>query len=101
MGDRAMVIEFLTFEVPPDELGEWLDVEGRHWSRFLEAQDGFVRKEMWRTVEDPTKVHAVIWWQSLEHWQSIPQTELDAVVDAMGTYERHAECVAFDLIREG
>jgi uncharacterized protein (TIGR03792 family) len=95
-----MVIEFLTFQVPPSELERWLEVEERHWSRFLERQDGFVKKEMWRTVDEPSTVHAVIWWMSMEQWQAIPQHELAAVVDAMGPYERHAECVAFELLRE-
>ena len=93
-----MVIEFLTFQVPPDDLEEWLDVEARHWSRFLERQSGFIRKEMWRSVDDETAVHAVIWWESMEHWKSIPQERLDDVVAAMGPYERHADCTAFDLL---
>lgn len=95
-----MVVEFLTFVVPVDELDRWLQVEERHWSRFLERQDGFMRKEMWRTCDDPTSVHAVIWWSSMEHWKAIPQAELDAIVTAMGPHERHAECVAFELLRE-
>lgn len=95
-----MVIEFLTFRVAPDELDEWLAVEEQHWSRFLERQDGFVKKEMWRTVDEPVSVHAVIWWESMAQWQAVPQAELDAVVASMGTYERHAECVAFDLLRD-
>ncbi|MDW3213076.1 MAG: TIGR03792 family protein [Ilumatobacteraceae bacterium] len=94
-----MVIEFLTFQVPPDELESWLDVEERHWSRFLERQDGFVKKEMWRTADAPTSVHAVIWWESMQQWQAIPQRDLDAVIEAMGPHERHAECVAYDVIR--
>lgn len=95
----TVVIEFLTFRVPVDELDEWLVVDARHWSRFLERQPGFGRKEMWRSADDPTSVHAVIWWESMAHWKAVPQTELDAVVAAMGPYERHAECVAFDLLR--
>ena len=94
-----MVIEFLTFRVTPDELEGWLEVEERNWSRFLERQDGFVRKEMWRSVDEPSAVHAVIWWESMAAWRSIPQHELDVVVEAMGPYERHADCVAFDLLR--
>lgn len=96
-----MVIELLTFRVPPDELDHWLDVERRHWTRFLERQDGFVRKEMWRSVDDPASVHAVIWWTSMAHWKAIPQHELDVVIEAMGPHERRAECVAYDLVSDG
>ena len=35
----------------------------------------------------------------MAQWQAVPQRELDQVVDAMGPHERHAECVAFDVIR--
>ena len=96
-----MVIEFLTFEVPPHKLSEWLDIEAQHWSRFLERQDGFVRKEMWRSADDPSAVHAVIWWESMAQWKAIPHAELDMVVEAMGSHERHAECVVYDVLRTG
>ncbi len=94
-----MVVEFLTFTVPIDELEGWLDVERLHWTRFLEQQRGFVRKEMWRSQDDPTAVHAVIWWDSMEDWKSIPQSELDRIVAAMGPHERTAACVAFEVVR--
>jgi uncharacterized protein (TIGR03792 family) len=94
-----MVVEFLTFTVPVHELDRWLVIEREHWTRFLERQDGFVRKEMWRSQEDPTSVHAVIWWQSMEQWKAIPQDELDAVAEAMGEHERHATCVTYDVVR--
>ena len=95
-----MVVEFLTFSVPVDERDEWMRVEERNWSRFLERQRGFVRKQIWSDVDDPTAVHAVIWWDSMDAWKSIPQAELDAVVTAMGSHERTASCVAYDLLRE-
>lgn len=101
-------MEFLTFTVPAAELDEWMEVEERHWSRFLERQPGFVRKEMWRgTVvegaEAPAgidQVHAVIWWRSEAEWKAIPAHELQRVVEAMGRYERTAVCHAYDVLRE-
>lgn len=102
-----MIVELLTFTVPPGELDEWLEVEERHWSRFLERQAGFVRKEMWRGVDvdgaepaDGERVHAAIWWRSVENWKSIPADELDAVVAAMGPFERTAVCHAYEVLRE-
>lgn len=102
-----MVVEFLTFTVPPGELDEWLAVEERHWSRFLERQPGFVHKEMWRGVDvegaepaaSPDRVHAVIWWRSVEDWKAIPADELQRVVEAMGPHERTATCLAYDVLR--
>jgi uncharacterized protein (TIGR03792 family) len=94
-----MVVEFLTFTVPVDELDSWLTIEREHWTRFLERQEGFVRKEMWRSQDDPTAVHAVIWWETMEHWKSIPDSELDRIIAAMGEHERPATCVAYDVLR--
>jgi len=95
-----MVIEFLTFEVPFSERAEWLRLEEQHWSRFLERQSGFVRKQMWENVTDTSKVHAAIWWESMEQWQAIPQTELAEVADAMGPHEREPSLTTFNVIRE-
>lgn len=95
-----MVVESLTFEVPVDELAEWLRHEETHWSRFLERQDGFVRKEMWRSIDEPTKVHAVIWWASMAQWKAIPAEDLAGVVEAMGVHERVPVCEPFDVVRD-
>ena len=95
-----MVIEFLTFDVDPTARAEWLLHEEQHWSRFLERQAGFVRKQMWKPVGDDSKVHAVIWWESMEHWKAIPEDELDAVALAMGAHERVPAMLAYDVIRD-
>ncbi|MFZ8998180.1 MAG: TIGR03792 family protein [Ilumatobacteraceae bacterium] len=103
-----MIVEFLTFTVPPDELDDWLRIEEQHWTRYLERQTGFVRKEMWRGTavdgaaapDGPEKIHAVIWWRSLEDWKAIPADELAAVAEAMGEYERVPVCRAYDVVRE-
>jgi len=92
-----MVVEFLTFTVPLAERDEWLEIEERHWSRFLEQQDGFVRKEVWQGAGE--QIQAVIWWASMEQWKAIPQEDLDRVAEAMGPYEREATCVAYDVLR--
>ncbi len=95
-----MVIEFLTFHVEPSERHEWLHREEQHWSRFLERQPGFVRKEIWEPADSPAVIHAVIWWESMEHWKAIPQDELDEVATAMGEWERPATCGVFEVLRE-
>ena len=95
-----MVVEMLTFTVGVSDRDEWLDVEEQVWTRFLERQPGFVRKEMWVDVDDPDVVHAVIWWESMELWKSIsPETvgEIDAL---MGEWLRDSSVRAFDVVRE-
>jgi uncharacterized protein (TIGR03792 family) len=96
-----MVIEFLTFDVDPAERETWLQIEERHWSRFLEQQDGFVSKQMWQSADDETKIHAVIWWESMEQWKAIPQEALDAVVEAMGPHEKEPSMKVYNLLRDG
>jgi uncharacterized protein (TIGR03792 family) len=96
----GVVIEFLTFQVPPGERTAWMEVEERTWSRFLERQDGFVRKQLWVDADDDDHVHAMIEWETLEHWKSIPEDQLVAVDDSMGPWRREATCRTFQVIRD-
>ena len=96
----AMVIEILEFDVDPSERDEWLKCEENNWSRFLEKQPGFVRKQMWQSADNPSKVHAVIWWESMAHWKAIPSDQLDDVARAMGPLERTPTLSVYDVIRE-
>lgn len=98
---QPAVVEMLTFRVPVGERAAWLDVEERTWSRFLERQDGFVRKEMWADRNDPDLLHAVIWWSDETLWKSIPADELAAVDAAMGPWFRECTLTVFDVAREG
>lgn len=95
-----MVIEMLTFTVSPGERREWLEVEERVWSRFLEQQDGFVRKEMWVSADNESEVHAVIWWDSMEQWKSIGAEAVNAVDEEMGEWLRKSTMRVFEVARE-
>ncbi len=95
-----MVIEFLTFAIDPADQDEWLAVEEGEWSRFLETRPGFVRKEMWRSHDDPGAVHAVIWWDSVESWKAITPDEVRAVDARMGRWLREPTCRSYDVVRE-
>jgi len=94
------VIEFLTFEVPPTEQAEWLEADERHWSRFLEMQPGFLKKQMWGDVDNSSQIHAVIWWESMEHWKAIPKADLAAVAEAMGRHEVQPTLKTFNVLRD-
>lgn len=95
-----MAIEWLTFDVAEDERAEWLLVEENVWSRFLEAQAGFVRKQMWVEVDDPGRVHAVIWWNSLEEWKRITPETVIEVDGRMGAFFRACTMRVFDVVRD-
>lgn len=98
-------MELLTFTVPADELDAWLAADARHWTRFLERQPGFVRKEVWCGIDvegaEPSagQVHAAICWRSVEEWKAIAPADLEEVVAAMGPFEGTAVCHAYDVVR--
>lgn len=96
----GVVVEFLTFRVPLEERAEWIEIEEATWSRFLERQDGFIRKQLWVDVDDPEHVHAMIEWASLEQWKSIHADEIAAVDAAMGHWVREPTCRTYQVIRD-
>lgn len=95
-----MVIELLTFQVAAHERDEWMRIEEDVWSRFLEAQDGFVRKEMWVEEGDDATIHAVIWWDSMEQWKAIGPEAVAEVDERMGEWLREPTCRTFHVARD-
>ncbi|MDH3295473.1 MAG: TIGR03792 family protein [Acidimicrobiia bacterium] len=95
-----MIVEFLTFDVDPIEREQWLRTEEQNWSRFLERQDGFVSKQIWQSADNETRIHAVIWWETLEKWKAIPQEALDEVIKAMGPHEKEATMTVYHMLRD-
>jgi uncharacterized protein (TIGR03792 family) len=83
-----MVIEELQFEVDPADRVQWLEVEEAVWTRFLEAQDGFIRKERWLHDANPRIVSVMIWWATTAQWKRITVEQVDAVDAEMGEWLR-------------
>ena len=96
----SVVIEFLTFTVEPAEREAWLAVEESTWSRFLERQRGFIRKQMWVEQGKPDCVHAMICWEDEASWHAIPADELAAVDAAMGVWFRDCTMRVYDVVRD-
>lgn len=95
-----MVIEFLTFEVDPAERAEWLAVEESTWSRYLERQEGFIRKQMWLEQGSPGEVHAMICWEDEATWHSISADEIAEVDASMGRWFRACTLKVYDVLRD-
>ena len=95
-----MVVEWLTFPVSRAELASWLPIEEQVWSRYLEQQPGFLRKEMWVEEGDEALVHAVIWWNSREEWKRITPEQVVAVDARMGAAYRDCTMRVFDVVRD-
>jgi uncharacterized protein (TIGR03792 family) len=67
-----MVIEQLTFIVPPALRDRFLDLDRDIWTATLAAQAGFLGKEVWVEAGDPGRLHLIIRWQDRASWKSVP-----------------------------
>lgn len=79
-----MVIEFLSFRIPPDRQASFLVKDKEVWTGFLRTVPGFIRKEVWRSPEQPDLVQVVIWWETKQAWQSVTESEIQQVDQRMG-----------------
>jgi uncharacterized protein (TIGR03792 family) len=74
--EKGCAIECLVFEVKPDLIGRFIEMDHEYWTLFLKDQPGFISKEIWVNKSKPGEVTAIICWNSLEEWKSIPAEEL-------------------------
>jgi len=81
-----MVIEFLTFRVPVEKREKWKLLDSEVWTRFLSAQEGFVKKELWQSPENEDELHAVIWWKDKESWAAITSDQISEIDKGMGEF---------------
>ncbi len=84
----GMVIEELQFIVSAEDREQFLEVEGRVWTGFLQTCAGFMHKETWIPEDDPDRVIVMIWWNSMEEWKSITPQQCDEVDVRMGEWLR-------------
>jgi uncharacterized protein (TIGR03792 family) len=78
-----MVIEFLSFDVPAAKRQAFLAADALIWTAALSQYPGFISKDTWIDQESGHVV-AMIRWQTLEAWKSIPADELAAIDGKMG-----------------
>ena len=92
-----MIIEFLTFNVDSTDQPEWLAVDERIWTRYLQLQPGFVRKQMLVARDRPHEVNAMIQWADEQSWKAISGAELAALDAEMGAWWRASSLRVFDV----
>ena len=92
-----VIIEFLTFTVDPTDQPEWLAVDERIWTRYLQRQPGFVRKQMWVARDRPHEVNAMIQWADEQSWKALSGAELAALDAKMGAWWRASSLRVFDV----
>jgi uncharacterized protein (TIGR03792 family) len=67
-----MVIEQLTFTVPPAFRRRYLALDAEIWTAMLAAQPGFLGKEVWVERDAPDRLHLIIRWTTREAWKAVP-----------------------------
>jgi uncharacterized protein (TIGR03792 family) len=97
-----MVIEFLTFQVPPAEQPAFLAADAAIWTVALSRQPGYLGKEIWRDSATPASLRLVIRWANRDAWRSVPRPILDATqaafVAALGKDYPVESCIDFDVL---
>jgi uncharacterized protein (TIGR03792 family) len=97
-----MVIEQLSFRVPPAAQAQFLEMDAAIWTPALAAQPGFLGKEVWREADAPDALHLIIRWASRAEWKAV-DTGLLAETDrqfcaAVGAVFPVLRCLDQDVI---
>ncbi len=93
-----MVVEMLTMAVDPEHHEMFLAANEAVWTRFLEQQPGFVRKEMWVEPGDEGRIHCMIWWSSREEWKRITPEQVEAIDSRLGPLYREPVMREFRVV---
>ena len=97
-----MVIEQLTFVIPPVDQARFVALDAAIWTPALAAQPGFIGKEVWREAAEPERLHLVIRWASRAKWHAVP-ADLLAATDtafnaALGQVYPVQRCLDQDVV---
>jgi len=73
-----VLVEHLRIKVPADAVQDWIQAERGSWEPWLEAQPGFLDRQL---LWDPEREEGtlLIHWRSRADWQSIPDQEIARV----------------------
>lgn len=72
-----MVIEWLKFQVTPEQREEFIQKDAQIWTALLAKFPGFLSKEVWIDPRDTSQLVLVIRWESREQWSAVPQELLE------------------------
>ena len=96
--DKGLAVEELVFQVKPEMVDKYVQLEYEIWTKGLEKLPGFAGSEIWVNKDVPGEVTSIIFWTDYALWQAIDvkwliETE-KKMLDAMGEEN-------FKLVREG
>ncbi|MGL4649876.1 MAG: TIGR03792 family protein [Caldilineaceae bacterium] len=94
------VVELLRVHCAPNCRDEFLRRDAEVWTPALTQHDGFISKEVWVSLEDPTLVTFVIRWESLAQWKSFPICDLEALDAKLADIQTSLECEAYTCCDE-
>jgi uncharacterized protein (TIGR03792 family) len=97
-----MIIEHLTFSVPPDLQPRFLALDAEIWTATLARQPGFLGKEVWSDGDHAETLHLIIRWTGRRAWKAVP-ADLLAMTDrrfaaAFGTPVPALSCVEHSVL---
>lgn len=100
------VVEQLRLHVPSDQREIWLSAERSTWQPWLEAQSGFLGRDLYW---DPDREEALllIRWASREQWKAISDQDVESVQASFDAAAKTALHLAddapspFPLVAEG
>ncbi|ABA19959.1 conserved hypothetical protein [Trichormus variabilis ATCC 29413] len=75
----GVVIEFLRFKVEASLRESYIHKDAEIWTTALAKYPGFLGKEVWTNPLESTEVIFIIYWETKEHWKTIPAADLEAI----------------------
>jgi uncharacterized protein (TIGR03792 family) len=75
----VMVIEWLKFRVAPELREKFIQDDEMVWTAALTKFPGYLGKEVWIDPKAPEEIVIISHWETVEKWQSIPQTALNEI----------------------
>ena len=68
--------EYLVFQVDPDRVDAFIELDHEVWTGYMEQFPAFISKDVWINESKPGEVSFIIYWNSYDEWKSIPVEDL-------------------------
>lgn len=69
-------IEHLVFMTDPDKVNEWIELDHKYWTQYLNTSGGLLKKEVWINEDNPGEIHTIIWWKNMDLWKSFSEEDV-------------------------
>lgn len=93
-----MVIEWLKFNVAPQEREKFIQTDNEIWTVTLAQFPGFLGKEVWIAPNKPQELILVIHWETRQQWKAVPQSVLETTEQQ---FARAMKADSYEMIETG